>query len=478
MKMIIGGQKVGASSGEEIAVTNPATQEAIDTVPSAAEEDIARCLEYAQLGKKEWGAAPVYARSTILQKAARAILECKAELADLLSRESGKPIWVAENEVVDAASKFESHAEKAKHMCGEVMPDAQPGVEKDIVFTRREPLGVVVCIIPFNYPLILAAQKMAPALAAGNAIIVKPATDDPLALMRMCEILLECGVPMNALQVVTGKGSALGKWLVSTPKINAVSLTGSTEVGVQIAEYAAPFLHRVFLELGGNDPFIVFDDADLDLAVSEAICRVYNSGQTCMSPKRFLVQNGVKEAFVNRLKDALLGLTVGDPSKKGTFMGCLISEKAARQVEAQVDLTIKQGARCVYGGTKANGAFYQPTVLIDVTAEMDAARNMEIFGPVFPIIEFSTREEAVRIANSSHYGLSGGVFSADIGKAVAVASELETGTVAINGSGLYLNNEIAFGGYKMSGLGREGVSCSIEEMSQVKNYALKSILKN
>jgi acyl-CoA reductase-like NAD-dependent aldehyde dehydrogenase len=478
MKMIIGGQKVDASSNEVIEVTNPATREVIDTVPSATEEDIARCLDFAQIGKKEWGNTPVYSRSSILKKSAQVILERKAELADLLSRETGKPIWVAENEVVDAAQKFESYSEKIKHIYGEVMPDAQPGVEKDIVFTRREPLGVVVCIIPFNYPLILATQKIAPALAAGNAIIVKPATDDPLALIRMCEILLECGVPANVLQVVTGKGSAMGKWLVSNPKINAVSLTGSTEVGVQIATYAAPYLHRIFLELGGNDPFIVFDDADLDLAVGEAMSRAYNSGQTCMSPKRYIVQSGVKESFVAKLVEALSQLPVGDPSKRETFMGCLISEKAARQIEKQVNLTISQGARCVYGGKRFDGSFYQPTVLVDVTADMDVARNMEIFGPVFPVIEFSAREEAVTIANNSHYGLSGGVFSADLGKAITTASELETGTVAINGSGLYLNNEIPFGGYKMSGLGRGGISCSIEEMSQVKNYALKSILKN
>ena len=476
MKMIIGGQKVGSVSGDEIAVTNPATGDIIDTVPSATMEDVARCLDYAQLGKKEWGAVPVYARASVLRKAAQAILEHKAELADLLSRESGKPIWVAENEVVDAAQKFDSYAEKAKHLYGAVMSDAQPGVEKDIVFTRREPLGVVVCIIPFNYPLILATQKIAPALAAGNAVIVKPATDDPLALIQMCEIVLECGVPANALQVVTGKGSAVGKWLVSTSKINAVSLTGSTEVGSQIAEYAAPYLHRVFLELGGNDPFIVFNDADLDLAVGEAIRRTYNSGQTCAAPKRFFIQSGAKDEFVKLLVDALAHVSVGDPSKRETVMGCLINAKAARQVEEQVRLTIQQGARCIFGGKSANGAFYRPTVLIDVTGEMDVARDMEIFGPVFPIIEFISEDEAVSLANNSRYGLSGGVFSADIGKAVSTASALETGMVVINGSGSYHHNELPFGGYKMSGLGREGVSCSIEEMSQEKSYALKSIL--
>lgn len=478
MKMLIGGQKVASSSGEEIKVINPATQELLDTVPSATKDDVDRCLEIAQEGKKAWSSVPTYERASILKKCAQAILEHENELVELLSKESGKPLYVARNEVHDAAVKFESYAEKVNHTYGAVMPDVQPGAEKDIVFTRREPLGVVVCITPFNYPLILATQKIGPALAAGNAVILKPATDNPLALIRMCEIMLACGIPGNALQVVTGRGSTLGKWLVSTPKINAVSLTGSTEVGLEINNYAAPYLHKVFLELGGNDAFIIFADADLDLAVNEAMTRIYNSGQTCMAPKRFLVQSGIKDAFVRKLIDKLAEVIVGDPVDEKTQMGSLISEKAAKRVEEQVNLTIKQGAKLMYGGKRFNHAFYQPTVLVDVTPDMDVARDMEIFGPVFPVIEFTTREAAVKIANNSIYGLSGGVFTSDLNNAMLTAAALETGTVAINGSSLYSNLEIPFGGYKMSGLGREGTSCSIEDMSQVKNYVLKAVLQN
>ena len=335
MKMIIGGQKVGASSGEEIQVTNPATQEVIDTVPAATKDDVERCLDFALQGKKEWSAVPAYVRSATIEKGSQALLAHKKELSELLCRESGKSIMMAEIEVISAAMKFQSHAEKVKHIYGDVMPVAQPGIERDIVFTRREPLGVIVCIIPFNYPLILSSQKIAPALAAGNTVIVKPASDDPLTLIRMCEIFLENGIPANALQVVTGRGSTVGQWLVANPKINAVSLTGSTEVGVQIASYAAPYLHRTFLELGGNDPFIVYDDADIELAVKEAMSRVGNSGQTCMSPKRFIVQSGIKELFVSKLIEKLSHVTVGDPQDRNTFMGPLISEKAAKQVEEQ-----------------------------------------------------------------------------------------------------------------------------------------------
>ncbi len=478
MKMIIGGRKVDSRSREELPVINPATQELIDTVPSATKDDVDLCLENAIKGKKEWGGTPLYVRTSIMKSSSYALLQQRAELAALLTKESGKPVRVAENEVTDAAQKLMSYAEKANHLYGEVIPDCHPGTEKDIPFTRREPLGIVVCIIPFNYPLILAMQKIAPALAGGNAVIVKPASDNPLTVIRMSEILLECGIPPNALQVITGRGSRVGKWLVANPQINAVSVTGSTEVGIEIASYAASYLHRVFLELGGNDAMIVFEDADLDLAVQEAMSRTYNSGQTCMSPKRFLVHKDIKETFVHKLIDKLSQIIIGDPTQEETQMGCLISNKAAKQVEEQVNHALSQGAKCVYGGKRFNDAFFPPTVLMDVTPGMDVARDTEIFGPVFPIIEFETREEAVRIANNTIYGLSGSVFSKDINKAMTTASEIETGTVVINGSGLYSNAEIPFGGYKMSGLGREGVACSIEEMTQIKNYVLKSVLKH
>ena len=305
MKMIIGG-KTDSKSGEVIDVINPATQEFIDTVPVATKEDIDACLEYAQKGKKEWAAKPTHERTSIIIKCADALAEHRDELADLLSRETGKTIIEAEAEVGQSAFTLRSYAEKANHIYGKVMPDMHPGMEKDIVFTRREPLGVVVCIIPFNYPFVLLTLKLAPALATGNAVIVKPASDNPLAIIRYVEILLENGIPGNALQVVTGRGGTIGKWLVANPKINAVSLTGSTEVGIEIARESSQYLHRVFLELGGNDALIIFDDADLELAVNESIYgRISTTGQICCAPKRFIVQKGIKDKFVSGLVDRI-----------------------------------------------------------------------------------------------------------------------------------------------------------------------------
>lgn len=476
MRMIIGGAKVGSRWGEEIEVINPATQEVMDKVPAAAEEDVNLCLESAFQGKKEWGATPLYARTAILEKCAEKIRKHKTELAALLSREMGKPIVQAEIDVEGAAHIIKGNAERANHIYGEVMPE-KLGAEKDVVFTKREPLGVVVCIVPFNYPLILATQKIAPALAGGNAVIIKPSTEDPLALIRMTELLLEAGIPENAVQIITGRGAKVGKWLVANNKINAVSMTGSTEAGREIAQIAASYLHRVFLELGGNDAMIIFEDADLELAVNEAMSRIWNAGQTCMAPKRFVVHKQVRQQFADLLVDKVSKIVMGDPLDRNTQMGPLVSEKAAKTVEGQVELTINQGAKCIHGGKRFQAAYFPPTVLVDVKPEMDIARNMEVFGPVFPIIEFETREEAVNIANNTIYGLNGSVFSSDLNKAMKTASEMECGTVVINGSGLYNEPEYPFGGYKMSGLGREGISCSLEEMTQVKNYALKAILK-
>jgi len=474
--MIIGGEKITPKDGREIKVLNPATQELIDTVPDATQEEIDLCLENAQKGKKEWGLMPLYERTAILKKCAEALMAHKEELATLLCKETGKPIFQAEIDIDDTVGKLIGHAERANHLYTEVISNSQPGTENDIVFTRREPWGVVVCIVPYNYPLILGMQKIAPALAAGNAVIAKPSSENPLALIRMVELMLECGVPANAFQVVTGRGSTVGKWLIQTSKIDAVSLTGSTKTGVDIAQYSAPYLHSVHLELGGNDAMVIFDDADLNVVINEAMTRTWNAGQTCMAPKRFIVQKGIKEAFVEGLVGALKSIAIGNPLDRDTYMGCLISEGAAITVEEQVNRTIQQGAKCIYGG-KRNGAFFEPTVLVDVLPEMDIAKDEEVFGPVFPIIEFSTEEEAVNIANNTIYGLSGSVFSTDIAKALKTASAMESGSIVINGSGFYINSEYPFGGYKMSGLGREGICCGVEEMTQIKTYALKSILR-
>ena len=477
MKMIIGGKEVDSGNGGTIKVFNPATGELIDTVPDAAEEDIREAIDISIEGKKIWGNTPLFKRSEILRRFLDIAEEKKNELAVLLSTETGKTVRESVAEVDTLLRVFRGYIEKANHFYGITLPASQADFENDIIFTRREPLGVIVLVIPFNFPIDLFSHKAAPSLITGNSIIVKPSSDNPLAIIRLVELLIEAGVPESAVQVVTGTGSVLGKWLISSPKINAVSLTGSTNAGIEVAKESAPHLHRFFLELGGNDALVVYADADIDLAVEEAVfARTLNAGQTCCAAKRFLVEKPVVEEFTAKLIERLKKIKIGNPLDPETEMGCLISEKAAVQVEEQVTQTVEQGAKCIYGGKRLDKAFFQPTVLIDVTPSMDVARDMEIFGPVFPVIAFETMEEAVEIVNNSMYGLMGGVMSRDMNKAMKTAASMESGGIVINGAGNYRPLEIPFGGYKKSGLGREGISYTLEEMTQIKTIIMKKVL--
>jgi acyl-CoA reductase-like NAD-dependent aldehyde dehydrogenase len=477
MKMIIGGKKVDSRNGRTLQVFNPATGELLDTVPDAAEEDIREAVELSLEGKKVWGNTPLFKRSEILRKFLEIVEERKNELAVLLSTETGKTVRESAAEVDTLLRVFRGYIEKANHFYGITVPDSQAGLENDIIFTRREPLGVIVLVIPFNFPIDLFSHKAAPALISGNSIIVKPSSDNPLAIIRLVELLIEAGVPESAVQIVTGRGAVLGKWLISSPKINAVSLTGSTDAGIEVAKESAPHLHRFYLELGGNDALIVYSDADIDLAVEEAVfARTLNAGQTCCAAKRFIVEKPAVEEFTAKLIERLKNIKIGNPLDPETEMGCLISEKAAVKVEEQVIRTVEQGAKCIYGGKRLEKAFFQPTVLADVTAAMDVAQNMEIFGPVFPVIAFDTMEEALEIVNQSMYGLMGGVMSRDMNKAMKTAAGMESGGIVINGAGNYRSLEIPFGGYKKSGIGREGISYTLEEMTQVKTIIMKKVL--
>lgn len=475
MEMLIDGKKTASSTGEVIRVMNPATGALIDTVPAASREDIDRAFEAAEQGKKLWAKTPLHERCGKILKFTELFRAHKEELAHLLSAEVGKSLKDARTELARIDIMAEGYAERAKHLYTEVLSEAQPGMEHDITLTKRVPLGTVVCIVPFNHPVSLYMQKVAPALAMGNAVIVKPPTDCPLTLIRVTELFLEAGVPGSVIQIVTGRGSVIGDYIVEHKCADAVALTGSTQAGVHIAKLCAEKLAHVHLELGGNDAVVVFDDADLDAAVADiVISRAPNAGQTCASTKRIVVQNTVREALTEKLIERLRKIKVGDPSDESTDVGCLISEHAAKEVEEQVALTLSQGAKCLLGG-KRNGAFFDMTVLGDVTAEMDIARDMEVFGPVFPVIGFDTEEEAVGIVNGSCYGLTAGVMSGDIYRAIRVAEQLDAGGVVVNGVGNYRPPELAFGGFKMSGIGREGVSATLEEMSQLKSYTMRNI---
>jgi succinate-semialdehyde dehydrogenase/glutarate-semialdehyde dehydrogenase len=478
MKMFIDGKRVDASDKGTIDVLDSATLEFIDVVPAATESDVEAAIAAAQKGKVVWAATPVHERARLMMKCADAIDAAREELAVSLSTEMGKIIREARPEIRVCAQILRGFAEKACHHYGQTMTEYQVGTENDIIFTRREPLGVVACISPFNYPVELCTQKFAAALAAGNAVIIKPASDNPLTVMKVIEICLSCGIPGNALQLVTGRGPVVGDLLARSELINAISLTGSTEVGLQVAASGAKTLKRVFLELGGNDPYIVFDDADMELAIRDATAgRVQNAGQTCCSPKRFIVQKGVKDQFIKGVENRIKALKLGSPLDDGTDLGSLISERAAQEVQKQVDHTIEQGAKLVCGGHLYDKTYFEPTILDNVTLDMDAGGEMEIFGPILPIIEFETEEQAIAISNATPYGLQAGVITKDMGRAMRVASRLECGGIVINSSGNYRHLDQPFGGWKKSGVGREGVSVTLDEMTQEKSYILKNILK-
>lgn len=345
MKMFINGQAVDSSDGKVIDVINPATGALIDTVPAATAADIDLAVASAVTAQKIWAKVPVYKKAEIMKNFIALVTENKEYLARTLSDETGKPICEARAEIGNIPIAFEAFSEKAKHLYGSVVPAGlEAGQDKNLLFTQREPIGVVACIIPFNFPCDLFDQKVAPALLAGNAAIVKPSTDNPLTLCKLTALLAEAGVTPGAIQIVTGRGSVVGNLLCTHPDVHLITLTGSTEVGIQTAKAAAENLVHVALELGGNDAFIVLDDADVDLAAEEVLWgRMYNTGQVCCASKRFLVHKSRAEEFTAKVVEKISAIKRGMPADEDTRLGCLISEKAAIEVEHQVALTVKQG---------------------------------------------------------------------------------------------------------------------------------------
>ena len=471
MKMIIDGKKVDSFDGSTIPVVNPATHKVIDSIPNATEKDVRKAIDVAKKGKKIWAAYTPSKRAEILFRVAELLRKETHEIAKIICQEEGKIYSEAVGEVTGNASIFEGYASKMRHYYGSILPR----INNDFVEVIREPLGIVVCIIPYNFPADLYCHKVAPALAAGNAVIVKPSSETPLANIYMTDLLLRACVPAETIQIVTGYGADIGKWFSTSNEIDAINLTGSTNVGIQPAKNAATHLKKVFLELGGNDPFIVLDDADLDLAVEETVInRMLNAGQTCCAPKRFIVHNSLIEEYTDKVVERLSEIKQGNPMDLSIDMGPMVSEHAAEEIHRQVTMTINQGAKCVLGGELFDKSFYKPTVLIGVTKDMDIAKDMEVFGPVIPIIGFDTEEEAIDIANQSIYGLSAGVITKDWKRGVKLASKLDSGTVAINGSGLCRTADMPFGGRKMSGTGGgEGFFNTLDEMHNIKTILLK-----
>ncbi len=461
----------------KLEVTNPQSGERLAVLEKASLEEIVSLVAGAKEAQKEWGRKSMYARSQVLYRFLELYRERAEEIAKIISLEMGKTKKESLEEVEKTAVNIRGTIERANHLYGQVLPDSDPDYEEDLVFTKRVPIGLIGCIIPFNYPVELTIWKVIPALLMGNALVVKAPSSNPLAVLKIREILVEAGVPEAVIPFIVCDRGDCTEGIIKNPKVDALTLTGSTAAGIQMAENSAKFLKPLFLELGGNDPFIICHDADIHLAVEEMVSgRMCNAGQTCCAPKRFLVDRRIEKKLTAVLEERLSKIKVGNAWDDHTELATLVTEQAAEGVEAQVHQTIEEGAEVVCG-SRRKGAYYAPTVLAKVTRDMEIARDLEIFGPVFPIIAFDTEEEAIEIANQSSYALNAGVLAGDTMRAMRIAAQVDAGSIVVNGHGLFRHMDQAHGGPKMSGLGREGISCSLEEFSEVKNYILKGAFR-
>ena len=440
-------------------------------------EDVNTSVEVAKIEQKKWAEVPLHKRADILYKFVELVERDKERLAKLLTSETGKPIKESFAELGNVKIGTYAFVERAKHLYNESIPAGQEaGQEKTMQITTRNPIGVIAAIIPFNFPSDLFVQKVPPALLMGNSIIVKPSNYNPLTLIEYVKLMIEAGVPAGCIQILTGDGPIVGQALAGHPGVHLISLTGGTAAGIQTMGTASKNLTHVMLELGGNDAFIFLEDGDMDLAVKETIWgRLYNAGQVCCASKRFLIHNSRKAEFIERMKEIIFNLKVGDPTKEDTDMGPLININAAKRVENQVNQMVREGATIVCGG-KREDAYYYPTILDNVNKNMEVAKDMEIFGPVISVIGFDKVEEAIEIANQSSYGLCGSVITKDYSLGMKIANKLECGGAIVNGASFYRSFEMPFGGWKHSGIGNEGVLTTLQEMSRLKTIILKNIL--
>jgi len=469
----IDGAWSAADSGATLAVTNPATDETLGTIPKMGEVETRRAIEAANRAFPAWRAKTAQERSNILRRWYELLLEHQEDLAVLMTAEQGKPLAEARGEIVYAASFIEWFAEEGKRIYGDVIPPHQ--ADKRIV-VLKEPIGVCAAITPWNFPAAMITRKAGPALASGCTMVVKPATATPYSALALAELAERAGVPAGVFSVVTGASGAIGGELTANPLVRKLTFTGSTEVGKQLIAACAGTVKKVSMELGGNAPFIVFDDADLDAAVEGAIVSKYrNTGQTCVCTNRFLVQDGVYEAFAAKLAAAVSRMKVGDGLKGETQQGPLIDMGAVETVETHIQDALDKGARVITGGKRhaLGGSFFEPTVLADATSEMKIARE-ETFGPVAPLFRFKTDEEAIHMANDTEFGLASYFYSRDLGRVWRVAEALEYGIVGVN-TGLISTTVAPFGGVKESGTGREGSKYGIEDFLEIKYLCMGGI---
>ena len=471
---LIGGEWL-AASGAIIEVRNPANGERVGSVPNFGAAETQRAIDAAQAAFHPWRAKTAAERAKILKRWFELMMEHQDELARLMTAEQGKPLAEARGEIAYAASFIEWFAEEARRVHGEVIPSPLPDRRLIVI---KQPVGVCAAITPWNFPAAMITRKVAPALAAGCTMVVKPAEQTPLSALALAWLGQQAGIPPGVLNIITGDPVAIGGELTSNPKVLKLSFTGSTEVGRLLMAQCAPPIKKLSLELGGNAPFIVFDDADLDAAVAGAMLSKYrNTGQTCVCANRLFVQAGVYDAFAEKLGARVRQLKVGAGVEPGVQQGPLITEEALAKVEEHVGDVLAGGGSVVAGGRRhaLGGTFYEPTVLTGVTPEMKVFRE-ETFGPVAPLIPFKDEAEVIELANRTEFGLASYFYSRDIGRVWRVAEALEYGMVGIN-TGLISTEVAPFGGVKQSGLGREGSHHGIEEYLEMKYLCLGDIDK-
>jgi succinate-semialdehyde dehydrogenase/glutarate-semialdehyde dehydrogenase len=469
----VDGEWIDARSGDKVEVANPATGEVLGTVPSLDAAETRRAIEAASAAFPAWAARTAKDRAAILRRWHDLMLANADDLGILMTAEQGKPLAEAKGEVAYAASFIEWFAEEGKRLYGDMIPGHQPDKR---ILVLRQPVGVVAAITPWNFPAAMITRKAGPALAAGCTFVCKPATQTPYSALAMAELAHRAGIPKGVFSIVTGPSSVVGGEMTSNPIVRKLTFTGSTEVGKKLMAQCVPTLKKVSLELGGNAPFIVFDDADLDLAVQGAIASKYrNTGQTCVCANRLLVQAGVYDAFVAKLVEAVRKLRVGDGLKGATEQGPLIDAKAVAKVEEHIADALAKGGKVVLGGKRhaLGGTFFEPTIITQVKPNMLVARE-ETFGPVAPVFSFKDEKEAIRMANDTEFGLASYFFTRDLARAFRVAEGLEYGIVGLN-TGLISTEVAPFGGVKESGFGREGSKYGILDYTELKYLCIGGI---
>ncbi|MBO6541225.1 MAG: NAD-dependent succinate-semialdehyde dehydrogenase [Rhizobiaceae bacterium] len=463
---LIGGKWVEADSGAKIDVVNPANGKVLGTIPKCGQAETARAIEAAQKAFESFRKTTALERSKMLRKLHDALLDNQDSLAELLTLEQGKSLAEAKGEIGASAAYVLWFAEEARRTYGDVIPS--PWADRRVIVTK-EPVGVIAAITPWNFPSSMLARKIGPAIAAGCTSVVKPATQTPYSGLAWGVLAEEAGIPAGVINIVTGAAGEIGDELCTNPLVKKITFTGSTPIGKLLLEKAAGTVKKVSMELGGNAPFLVFDDADIDRAVEGAMTAKYrNSGQTCVCTNRFFVQAGVYDAFVEKLAKASKALKVGPGVDEGVQQGPLIDEKAVEKVEELVADATQNGGKIVAGGKRhaLGGSFFEPTVIADATPKMKFMKE-EIFGPVAPVFRFETEEEAIALANDTEYGLACYFYTSDLGRAFRVMGELKYGMVGVN-EGLITTPEAPFGGVKESGLGREGGHQGIEDYLDTK----------